>query len=146
MKIGYIETFPLLGKDRWQKIPLETETDVNIPLDATDEEIEEIMVKVRRIQYALRKQVQSFFYESNAAAEKQMGIKENYVTPDPYGSGQFYPVNTTTTPRTSEQEIIQDIGSCKDIKTLDVYRLIAKSNPDIKEAYDKKLLELQKSS
>jgi protease II len=79
MKIGYIETFPLLGKDRWQKIPLENEVDVNIPLDATDEEIEVIMKKVRRIQYALQKQVRSFFYESNAAVEKELPVIKNEV-------------------------------------------------------------------
>lgn len=83
MKIGYVETFPLLGSGRWEKIPLETETDVNIQLDSTDEEIEEIMKKVRRIQYAFKKQVQSFFYESNAAAEKQMGTRVTDVTDNP---------------------------------------------------------------
>lgn len=132
MKIGYIETFPLLGKDRWQKIPLETETIFNIQIDATDEEIEEAMVKVRRIQYALKKQVQSFFYESNAAAEKQMGTQETEV------GVQKAPI------KSQEETIIEGINSCTELKVLQSYELIAKKNPQFKEAYDNKLKSLKK--
>jgi hypothetical protein len=130
MKIGYIETFPLLGKDRWQKIPLENEVDVNIPLDATDEEIEEVMKKVRRIQYALKKQVQSFFYESNAAAEKQMGTQVVDA------------VEKITI--TQVADLIKEINFCKDAATLEkTYKIIAKTDPDLQDAYDKKLKSFQ---
>jgi hypothetical protein len=86
---------------------------------------------VRQCLYDLKRQVESFFYESKAAAEKQMGTQLSDVS---------------TTPRTSEQAIIEDIGTCNDTKTLEAYRLIAKNNPKIREAYDKKLLELQNNS
>lgn len=116
MKIGYIETFPLIGHDRWQKIPLEVEVPYEIDLlNATDEEIEKFMLKVRRVQYALKKQVQSFFFESNKAAEKQ--VKEEKV------------IQIGITP--------EDIYSCTDLKTLEQsYKFLVKNKPALQEAYD----------
>lgn len=37
------------------------------------------------------------------------------------------------------QSIINDINTCKEVKVLESYRLIAKSNPEIQTAYDNKL-------
>lgn len=37
------------------------------------------------------------------------------------------------------QSIINDINTCKELKVLESYRLIAKSNQEIQEAYDNKL-------
>ena len=46
-------------------------------------------------------------------------------------------------PKESAQtDMIAAINSCTDIKVLESYRLIAKSNPEFQEAYDKKLKEL----
>ena len=46
-------------------------------------------------------------------------------------------------PRTAVPLIIQDIGTCTSIKTLETYKFIAKSNPEIQAAYDSKYNELQ---
>jgi hypothetical protein len=40
------------------------------------------------------------------------------------------------------QQLIQDIGTCKDLKVLESYRLMVKANPDLQTAYDNKLQEL----
>jgi hypothetical protein len=46
------------------------------------------------------------------------------------------------TPATQEEWTIREISTCKDLKTLDSYKLIAKINPNIMAAYHKKLKEL----
>ena len=38
---------------------------------------------------------------------------------------------------------IDDIQSCKDLITLETYKLLVKGKPDLQEAYDKRLKELQ---
>ena len=37
----------------------------------------------------------------------------------------------------------EDINSCKDVETLKQYRLLVKGKPELQEAYDNKLKELQ---
>ena len=70
INVGYIETFPI--GSGWQKIPLEAEIEITTDLlNCTDEELDAYMVKVRRLQYAFKKQVQNFFWESNKLAEKE---------------------------------------------------------------------------
>ena len=38
--------------------------------------------------------------------------------------------------------IVSDIRTCKEVKVLESYRLIAKSNPELQAAYDQKMQEL----
>lgn len=45
---------------------------------------------------------------------------------------------------TLEQNLIQQIESCQELKVLQSYRLIAKTQPECQVAYEKKLIELQK--
>lgn len=40
--------------------------------------------------------------------------------------------------------IIQDIGTCGDLKVLETYKFIVKTNEELQKAYDKKKAELQK--
>ncbi len=123
--VGYWETFPLLGQERWQKIPLETEIELGIDLStATDEEIEQAMLKIRKVQYALRKQVQSFFFEANKAADKQAAEVNDIKV----GKGT----------------IEEQIEACTEIPPpgLKSLELIASMNPKLKAVYDKKFLEL----
>jgi len=42
------------------------------------------------------------------------------------------------------ESMIESINSCTEPKVLESYRLIAKSNHDLQQAYDKKLEELEK--
>lgn len=42
-----------------------------------------------------------------------------------------------------EQRLIDDINSCQEIKVLESYRLIAKTNENLQTAYDNKLKQLQ---
>lgn len=50
---------------------------------------------------------------------------------------------TTNPPESRVQSIIQDISTCKELKVLESYRLIANSNPLIQEAYNNKLKQFQ---
>ncbi len=45
-------------------------------------------------------------------------------------------------PRSREDQIEADIRTCKDVKVLESYKLIAKSNPVLKMAYNEKFQEL----
>ena len=126
MKIGYSETFPVIGKDRWQKNWLEDEVNLNIDyLNLSDADIEKVILNVRRIQYALQKQVQSFHYESVKAAEKQLTEQKEE-------------------PKTQEQRIISQIYGASDLKVLASFELLSKNNKSIKAAYDQRFLELSK--
>ncbi len=57
-------------------------------------------------------------------------------------------ISTTTTidqvqPLTKVASLIQQINSCEEIKVLESYKLIVKTDPDLQRAYDKKLKQLQ---
>ena len=43
----------------------------------------------------------------------------------------------------AQSSIIEDINSCTELKVLEAYKLIAKSNPEFQKAYDLKLKQLQ---
>jgi len=45
--------------------------------------------------------------------------------------------------KNSIEYLIDDINSNTEIKVLESYKLIAKSRPELQDAYDKKLIELQ---
>lgn len=110
-KIHYFFTAP--NNMHWNKIGAEAE------LVDGDE--------IRQSLYKLKKEVESFFYESKAAAEKEKELL-------PFEKPR---------PESREQAIIQDISTCPDLKTLEAYRLIAKNNQAIQEAYETKFNELQ---
>ena len=124
MKVGYSKTFPIYGKEEWEKNWLEC--DVSMPgdlINLSDEDIAKYMLNVRRVQYALKKQVEGFHYESNKAEEKKAkGVKAE--------KQEVKPVT------------IEDINSCKDLTVLVSYRLIVKSNPDLQKAYDEQYKKL----
>lgn len=48
----------------------------------------------------------------------------------------------TTRPADAKEALIADIASCKEVKVLESYRLLAKTNPEFQVAYDKKMEEL----
>ena len=65
-------------------------------------------------------------------------LKENF-----YGSGLTSGKNgSQPTIRDTVDNIIEDINSCKDEIVLQSYRIIAKKDPRIQEAFDKKLKQL----
>ena len=110
IKAGFSKTFPL--NQYYEKVWVEAELN-----DGEDE---------RQVLYDLKRKVETFFFESSAAAEKQ---KEKL----PLESQESLPQLT------SEQKIINQINEITDIKVLESFALIAKNNPQIKEAYDAKL-------
>lgn len=127
MKIGYSKTFPVIGKDQWEKNWLEDEVNLNLDyLNLTDADIEKAMANVKRVQYALKKQVETFFYESKAVDAKQsQSIQEK--EPE---------IKIGVTP--------EDVLSCETLKALDVYKFLVKNKPKLQDAYDQRFLELSK--
>ena len=127
MKVGFSKTFPIYGKEEWEKNWLED--DIPMPenlIDLSDEEIEKYMLKIRRIQYALKKQVESFFYESTKADQKR---EEELKTKN------IEPIIGVTP---------EEIYSCKEIEVLKAYKLIVKSKPELQKAYDEQFKKLCK--
>lgn len=49
---------------------------------------------------------------------------------------------TNGKPLTRTGAIIHDIGTCKELKVLESYKLIAKNNPEIQQAYDSQFKKL----
>lgn len=105
-EVSFSETFPL-PSGHYQKIFVTAE------LEGTDDP--------RQALYEVKKVVQSFFYESNKAAEKQ--VKDER------------PLSTT-------ESMIKDIEQCTDMKMLEAFAFLAKNNSKLKPAYDKRLKEL----
>lgn len=54
------------------------------------------------------------------------------------------PVPEVQVEKEQPKSLVEQIESCTELKVLESYRLIAKTNPECQEAYDKKLKELQK--
>lgn len=113
IKAAFSKTFPIT--QYYEKIYLEAE------LNEGDD--------ARQVLYDLKKQVQSFFYESNAAAEKQIGSVVKTI--EPFEWEPEYP-----------QSMQDQINSCTDRKVLESYKFIVKQNPDLQSAYDQRLNEL----
>jgi methionine synthase I (cobalamin-dependent) len=113
MKIGYSKTYPLLSSGCYEKIWLEDDIDIETF------NIEEI----KQYQYRLKKAVENFHYESNKASEKSLQtVKEE--------------------PQSQEAKIIAQIYSCKELKVLESYKLIAKNNESIQAAYNQQYEKL----
>lgn len=69
-------------------------------------------------------------------------VKEN-ISDESESQPTFHPpTEEDTTPRTTTEGLLKDIKSCKELKVLESYRLIAKQDPILQTAYDKKLNEL----
>lgn len=123
INVGYIETFPI--GSGWQKIPLEAEIEITTDLlNCTDEELDAYMVKVRRLQYAFKKQVQNFFWESNKLAEKEAKKMPDNI-PDEIMKG------------------IADILAAPTLEQLKAeFWLVSKTNLQYTEAYKKREKQL----
>lgn len=130
LKVGYIETFPVLGG--WQKIPLEAEIESEIDLlNCTDEELDNHMKAVRRVQYAFKKQVQTFFYESNAAAQKQLSsVADNQIVP------------VVEVKKTPVEGMVDAIMGCSSLKVLETFKKLSENKPEFKVAYDETFKKL----
>lgn len=107
-KIGYSKTYQI-GLANFEKLWLEA--------DVTEGD------DIRQCQYALKKQVESFHFESNKAAEK----KEQEAKEEP---------------KTQEARIIAQIYGATDLKVLESFSLLAKNNKLIEAAYNHRLKEL----
>lgn len=115
IKCAYSKTFPI--SQYFEKIYLEAE------INESDD--------VRKELYNLKKLVNDFFYENNAAAEKQMGT---WTT-----ESKMQPIVDLM-----ENHTISDqIETVTDLKVLETYRLLVRNNPDAEKTYLKKLKELQ---
>jgi hypothetical protein len=126
MKVGYSKTFPIYGKEEWEKCWLEE--DISIPkdlLNISDEDIAQYMLQVRRIQYALKKQVESFHYESNKADEKKKEVEAVIQKEE-----------------TKPDSIIDSINSCNELKVLESYKFIIKGKPELETAYNNRIKQL----
>lgn len=115
-KAHYFHTFPNPTTGQWQKIGLEAE------LNEIDD--------YKKCLYDLKRLVTDFYYESNKAAEKQYEQKKES------GSEQ------KTLSR--EQQLVESIKSCTDLKVLKIYETTSKKYPESEIAYQEKLLELSK--
>lgn len=118
MKIGYSKTYPLPGSGCYEKIWLEDE------IDNCD------MESVRQVQYALKKQVENFHFESNKAAEKQ-AIQEQTVKEEP---------------QSVKAKIIAQIYGCSTLKVLESFKLLSQNNKAVKAAYEQRFAELKGTS
>lgn len=101
---------------------------LGIEIDVTDSSPSDI---VSHYQYAMDK-VNSAFKALNTESN-------GYVQPiEPHQ----IPITQREKPSTIES-LSQDISNAKDMAELDTFRLLASTNPTLKEAYDKKLQSLQ---
>jgi len=114
-KVGFTGTYP--SGAIWQKIMMEADL---MPEDDP-----------RKCLYELKKQVEEFFYESNGSAKKQAAIIES----------SEYATNPTEE-QLQLPDMISQINSCTEVKVLESYKLIARTNPEWNKAYLAKMIEL----
>lgn len=131
MKIGYSATFnypnSLMPFEKHWVEEDELLHGLNL-LDITDEQMEQLTKNIRRIQYAIKRQVIDFQHESNKHFEKEIQAKE----PD--------------TPQTTEAKIIAQIYGCSDLVVLKSFELLSSRYPTVKAAYEQQFEKLSKSS
>lgn len=118
VKLHYFDTYEIFqGNRRFTKIGFEVE-------------IDEDYEKVRDCFYTLKRQSEELFYESKAAAEKQMGTQiqegEEKYKSSTSGIGS----------------IVNDIYSCTELKVLESYQMLVKNKPDLQAAYDEQFKKL----
>ena len=80
--------------------------------------------------------VHEFHFEANKELYAMLGTKVVAIGEDELPVVQQHPKVT------QEQSIINDISTVTDLKVLESYKLIAKSNTDIQTAYDNQLKQL----
>jgi hypothetical protein len=83
-----------------------------------------------------KKLVTTFHYESNKELYEMKGTKVTDIV-----DGE--PIIKLDAKQSQTQSIIKDISTCTELKTLEAYRLIAKSNKEIQTAYDNQFKKLQ---
>lgn len=142
MNVGYSKTFPHPSTGQWEKIWAEEEN-----FTGTIEE-------ARKVWYAIKREVENFHYESNKAAEKQMGMSIKNIYPKEFGvpplyenepiEGKklddeiLYKLNTNY----QEYDLKEQIKSCNEIKVLESYKFIVKGKPELEQVYNNRLKEL----
>lgn len=119
-KIGYSKTYPILNIGVWEKIWIEEE----VPAEMDS----------RTVLYGLKKQVESFHFESNKADEKkaQQELEERRnkgITAHEYSVIAKAPIE-------------DQIKSCNEIKVLESYKFIVKGKPELEQVYNNRLKEL----
>lgn len=127
MKIGYSATFNMPNTSQpFEKHWVEEDEllhGLNL-FDITDEQIEQLTKNIRRIQYAIKKQVKDFAYESNAAAGKQ---KQAEIPID------------------ENAKAIADILLCTDFEELKTFQALTGNSKAVKAAFNQKLKQFQNS-
>lgn len=107
-RLTYFKTYPV--GVFWEKIGLEIEVGDN--------------EDTKKHFYAMKKEVETFHYESNKAAEKQAEA----------------PVRVNK--QTQRDIYVGEINKCTTPEQLRAWEFLSKNNPDLKEIYDNKLKEL----
>lgn len=110
------------GLGHWRKYELAA--------DITENEDE------REVARILTNDIQIMHRENNPGLHVELGYVGASVT------CQSQPNIIAERPSNTMEALIFDINSCTELKVLETYHLLAKKNPSIQEAYDKKLKEL----
>jgi len=112
--------------------PLGAFINEKVGVEMTIDEGEDVMSVLNEA----KKLVTTFHYESNKELYEMKGTKVTDIV-----DGE--PIIKLDAKQSQTQSIIKDISTCTELKTLEAYRLIAKSNKEIQTAYDNQFKKLQ---
>jgi hypothetical protein len=145
-KVKYEKLFPT-GAYLNEKIGFEAEI-VSVPASSTPEDVIEwhnLGITPQRIESplevveSLRKLAEQSHKEKYPHLYTESGSPVTFSEPEV----PIIPKNNSEAKQNTVDKMIADINSCKELKVLESYKLIAKSNPAFQEAYDNKLKEFQ---
>lgn len=147
--IGYSESKEFVdystGLKTWRKVWLEAEPDIYFELphegspmpQKKQEDADLVFQQVKqKVQEWLNGSSQKENFEGNGFSAGVTDGVGSYIPPPIITDGER-PTRDTV------DFILEDIQSCKEIKVLETYRLIAKKNPILEEAYYNKLKSLE---
>jgi hypothetical protein len=118
-----VETINAVGLKRWIRAEAEVEIEDH---DFCDGEVPQ--VDVAKDAFLFAKQV----------VQKELDPHHG----EPSFHPEAMPVHQVEKPLGTVEALIKDIESCREIKVLESYRIIASTKPELKTAYDNRLKEL----
>ncbi len=122
-KIIYVETRQV-AESLWKKIGIETN-----PEGSTPEEVHAYQ----------REKVNTMFTQPMYFPDSTKKAESNYSQPG------ITPIIDHERPLSNTIEaLVKDIQSCNDVTTIDSYRILVKTKPELQEAFEKRRAELVK--
>lgn len=124
---GYSHTYPIGSSGHFEKAWAE------VGFDEGDDIISNLI--------RIKQDIEKFHKESNPGAYITVTV-EKVVDEITEGDLENAVKRASAQRKSQTEKIIDDLNTCRDIKVLESYSIIARNYPEIRDAYEKRMMEL----